>query len=187
MQIKLLNLQYDHLEQVRQWRMMPEVTKYMYTDPIITSKQQIAWYESIRRDSTVRYWVINVEGENIGVISLTNIDLIKNQCECAYYIAEEIFRGKGLANIIEYNIYDFVFNSLGLGKLWFEILDFNERAINLHKKFGCEVENLYKDHIFKNGEFHDAVRMAITKQKWQEVKSKLTKNYVRIEIEQISS
>lgn len=181
MEIKLIKLQYDHLEQVRQWRMMPEVTKYMYTDPIITPTQQIAWYESIINNPTVKYWVINVEGKNIGLLYITNIDLRKKQCECAYYIAEERFRGKGLANIIECNLYEYIFNNLGLHKLWFEVFDFNKRAINLHKKFGCEIEDILKEHVFKDNQFHDVVRMAITKRKWDEIKAEFYNKYPMVD------
>lgn len=182
MKIRLLKLKDEHLEEVRHWRMLPEITKYMYTDPIITSEEQLAWHENISNDPTVKYWVINVDEHNIGVVNLENIDYAKNHCECAYYIAEKPYRGKGLANIIEYNLYEYVFYNLGLHKLWFEVLDFNERAINLHKKFGCEIGQILKNNIIKNGIFYDVLSMSITKRKWQALKPNLTK-YEKVEIE----
>lgn len=49
MQVVLRKMCINDMEMVRQWRMMPEVTKYMYTDPIITLEQQIKWYDKVSK------------------------------------------------------------------------------------------------------------------------------------------
>lgn len=183
MNISLKKVTDNEIEQIRYWRMMPDITKYMYTDPIITSDQQVEWYKKISNNPTTRYWVIVVEGINIGVLNLNYIDYLNKHCCWGYYIADQTFKGKGIAGIIEYNIYEYVFNELRMNKLWCEVFSSNDRVIEIHKRFGSEVEGVFQEHIFKNGEFHDVVRMAITKKKWERIKANLNKNYIRIEIE----
>lgn len=184
MQIILKKIGYDDLDLIRKWRMQPEVTKYMYTDPIITPEQQVEWYERITNDSTVKYWIINVDKTNIGLLYITKIYSNAKSCECAYYIAEDKFRGIGIANYIEYNLYDYVFNILKLDKLWFEVLSFNIRAIRLHEKFGCIIEKNLEKHICKNNYYYDVFKMSITKSKWETIKQDMEFFYEKIFIEQ---
>ena len=47
MNIKLLKIRPEHLEKIRLWRMSQEVTKYMFTDPIISSENQNEWFKKV--------------------------------------------------------------------------------------------------------------------------------------------
>jgi len=58
-----------------------------------------------------------------------------------------------------------------LNKLCCEVFTFNEKVISIHEKFGSEIEGTLKQHILKNGQFYDIVSMAITKNKWINIKS----------------
>jgi hypothetical protein len=40
MRVKLAKLREEDLNMVAKWRMLPEITKYMYTDPVITPESQ---------------------------------------------------------------------------------------------------------------------------------------------------
>ncbi len=158
---------------IMNWRMMPEVTKYMYTDPKLDIENQRIWYDHILEDNTCKYWIIQVDGVDIGIINLVDIDKRNKRCSWAYYIADISFRGRGLARILEYNIYDYVFEKLKLNKLWCEVFAFNEKVIANHKKYGSEIEGILKEHIYKNGEFFDIVRMGIIKDKWSNIKNEI--------------
>lgn len=182
MVVRLKKLHEGALEKVMNWRMLPEVTKYMYTDPKLTLAEQIDWFKKISKDPRVRYWLIEVDGVDVGIINLADIDTDNLRCCWAYYIADTSFRGRGLGTILECNIYDYVFDVLKLNKLWCEVLTFNESVIKLHQKFGSEVEGILKQHILKNGIFYDVARMAITKDKWYKIKNNYS--YDKIEIEQ---
>lgn len=182
MALKLLNVTMEDLNLIAQWRMKSEVTKYMYTDPVLDMNTQLKWFNNIKNDDKVRYWIIEFDGVKIGVISLTDIDNKNKRCSWAYYIGDTSFRGRGIATLLECNIYDYVFNLLKLNKLCCEVFTFNERVIEIHKKFGSEVEGILKEHICKDNNFYDIVTMAITKSKWINIKN----NYVydKIFIEQ---
>ena len=163
----------DDLEMIRQWRMLPEVTKYMYTDPMLTLDDQTKWFEKIKGDQSRRDWIIQYDGEDVGLANITNIDNFNKNCDWAYYLASVNIRGKGIGKAVELNMHHYVFEELGLHKLCCTVFSWNELVINIHKKYGSRIEGIRKEHIFKNGKFHDIVEMAILKSDWgQEVKGK---------------
>lgn len=181
MSLELVKITIEDLEQIMNWRMMPEVTKYMYTDPILTLEKQKEWFEFIQNDDSVKYWVIKIDGVKIGVINLRDIDYVNRRCTWGYYIGDNSFRGRGIATTLECNMYDYVFYVLGLNKFWCEVFTFNEKVISIHAKFGSVIEGTLKQHIYKNGEYYDIVSMAITKNEWEEIKDKYSYEKIYIE------
>lgn len=181
MEVKLIKLREEDLDMIAKWRMLPEITKYMYTDPIITPESQKEWFKSIEMDSSVRYWIIIVDDIKVGLISLNDIDYVNKRCYWGYYIADQSARGKGLARILECNIYDYAFFNLKLNKFCSEVLGFNERVVSIHEKFGSKVEGVLKQHIYKNGAFHDVVCMGITRDEWIRTRSQFVYDKIAIE------
>lgn len=183
MVINLREIHEDDLVMIMNWRMLPKVTKYMYTDPDLSIEKQLDWYNSILQNKKrEKYWIIQLEsGVDVGLISINNIDYVNKQASWAYYLGEIEARGQGLARILECNIYDYVFDQLNLNKLWCEIFEFNETVINIHKKFGAIEEGKFKDHIFKEGKYLDVIRMATFKEKWLILREQT--NYKKITIE----
>ncbi|MBR1391537.1 MAG: UDP-4-amino-4,6-dideoxy-N-acetyl-beta-L-altrosamine N-acetyltransferase [Lachnospiraceae bacterium] len=180
MKISLRRLQKKDLSLVMKWRQSAEVTKYMYTDPVLTMDTQIQWFDALDKKKTEKYWVIYVEDKSIGVFSLQNIDYKNGKCEAGHYIGELTYRGKGISFIVERNIYDYVFEKLNLNKLCWDVLSFNEAAIHLHEKCGAKIEGVRKQHIRKNNQYYDVIEMAMLRDDWDEVR-KLT-SYPVIEI-----
>ena len=182
-QIKLVKLKESHIEKIRIWRMSKEVTSYMYTDPVITSEEQKQWFERVRFDKSKKFWVINVDGLDVGLVSLYDIDWVNERCFWAYYLAGSSVRGKGVGGAVELNMLRFVFEDMKLNKLCCEVLTSNDKVVEIHKKFGSKVEGLFREHICKNGVFLDVVCLAILKSEWlNEVKGKFV--IPEIEIEQ---
>ncbi|SFC22558.1 UDP-4-amino-4,6-dideoxy-N-acetyl-beta-L-altrosamine N-acetyltransferase [Clostridium uliginosum] len=158
------------LPQIMEWRMKEEVTKYMYTDPKLTLEKQLDWFKKITNDKKCRYWTLNKDGDKIGIVNLNHIDFFNKRCSWEYYIGDLNFRGIGIAPIVEYNVYEYVFEHIKFNKVWCDLMEFNKHAINIHKKMGSEVEGIFKQHIYKNGRFHDVVVLGITKEKWDKIK-----------------
>lgn len=183
MLVKLRAIRSSDLDLIREWRMLPDVTKYMYTEPIITKEMQKKWFDNIMSNKkSEKYWIIQLDEKiDVGLLSITEIDYINQKACWAYYLGSMEARGKGLARILECNIYDYVFNELKINKLWCEVFEFNENVIKIHEKFGSKIEGLLKDHIKKNGEFFNVVRMAILGNEWKETKESF--KYEKLEIE----
>lgn len=183
MSCRLRRLTADDLERVRRWRMLPDITRYMYSDPVITPEQQLDWFERMQASNQDRVWIIELLDPQlpVGVLSLSEIDQAHRRCAWAYYVAEPQARGLGLAKPLECSIYDFVFDTLGMNRLWCEVLSFNDRVVKLHERFGSKIEGVLRQHIAKGGQFHDVVRMAILKDEWHAIRP--TISYIPVEIE----
>lgn len=179
--IELKRIKLDNLYKIMFWRNSPEVSTYMYTSPKLTIEDQKKWFEKICNDNTVSYWLIVVDGIDVGVLNLYDIDKINKRCFWAYYIGETSVRGKGIARHLECNIYDYVFFELGLNKLYCEVLEFNDTVVQIHKKFGSEIEGVFKQHIYKDGKFLNIVRMAILQEKWSTIRSQYEYKSIFIE------
>lgn len=183
MSYRLRLLRDSDLETVMAWRMKPEVTRYMYSDPQLTLHGQRLWFERISKSPRDRVWIIELlDGARpVGLLSLSEIDPVHRRCAWAYYLGDTEVRGAGLAKSLELNVYAHVFDTLGLNKLWCEVLAFNDRVVSLHEKFGSQVEGRLRQHICKDGQFHDVVRMGIVRDDWLVTKARFSWTPVDIE------
>lgn len=177
MDIKLRKIKEDDLEKIMYWRMDPEITRYMNTDPVLTLEGQKKWLNEISNKDTVRYWLIVVEGQPAGVICLLNIDWKNNICSWGYYIGEKSLRSLKLALSLEMSLYDYAFSTLGMNELLSDVFCLNEGVIKLHQACGGKIIKVVKNEVEKNGEFYDVAHISITKSEWNHIK--LSKKYDR--------
>jgi UDP-4-amino-4,6-dideoxy-N-acetyl-beta-L-altrosamine N-acetyltransferase len=166
MDIRLTPLTSDDIELVRTWRNSSEVAQYMYTSNEITAEQQAAWFAQVESDLTSRYWVIEYNDQKIGLASLTGISKMLSSCYWAFYLGDTNIRGAGLGAKIEFNVLEYVFTELKLNKLRCEVMTFNDKVIAMHEKFGFRREAYYRQHVKKDGVWHDVVGLALLKQEW---------------------
>lgn len=180
--VSLRKINEKDLEMIMNWRMSPEVSKYMYTDPELTLEEQKKWLVKINADLTCKYWIINVNNFDIGVLGLTDIDFANKRCSWIWYIGEVNYRGIGIAQLVQCNVHDYIFYELGLNRLYSEVIASNLRNIKAYEKLGYLVEGILKEHIYKNGEFYDVAMCGITKDRWDTIKCNY--NYKKITFEE---
>lgn len=170
--VKLRPILEEELEMIMNWRMSPEITKFMYSDPKLTLEMQKQWYENLKSDESCIYFMIESDGESIGVLNICDIDRKNQKCSWGYYIAVKEKRSLLLALALEWNLYNFVFDVLELNKLEGEIFAFNKAVIRMHQMCGSVIEGTRKAHIYKNGEYYDVVEMGICKEDWEKIKDR---------------
>lgn len=175
MDIVLKPLSSEDLEQVRAWRNSEEVSSYMYSDEKISEEQQIKWFEKIKQSTNSKYWIIQYDEKNLGLVSITDINNNLKSCFWAFYLGDQSVRGAGIGGKVEYNILKYVFEELKLNKLRCEVFVFNDNVIKMHEKFGFRREAYYREHCFKNGKFQDVVGLAMLKSEWEVLKENLYK------------
>ena len=111
------------------------------------------WIDSIsKKKGTDITLIITVKGKPIGTIGLHKISLNDRNATLGIGIGEKSYWGKGR------NGSD---NS---------VFAFNERAIACYKKCGFKEEGRLKEQRFRNGKYHDEVRMAVFADKWRQPK-----------------
>lgn len=131
------------------------------------------WIESIQTSHSSKRIVVQLEEKefpciwmtNIGLIRMDEIDYINGNCCIGLDIVKE-YRGKGYAKTIYNIILDYCFNVLRLNKVWLEVLDTNKVAISLYQSIGFKVVGSKREHIFRDGRYHDLIVMDLLKSEW---------------------
>lgn len=171
----LRDIKLEDKEMIRQWRNMPEVAKYMYSDHNITLEEHENWFNRILKDKESHYFIIVSDEQDVGLVNLYNLDYEHKRCYWAFYLANPSVRGKGVGSFVEYSILKYVFQELKLNKLCAEVLDFNESVLNMHKSFGFKEEGILREHIKKDGKFYNVVSIAILCSEWELIKPSIEK------------
>ncbi|WP_297510136.1 UDP-4-amino-4,6-dideoxy-N-acetyl-beta-L-altrosamine N-acetyltransferase [uncultured Caulobacter sp.] len=160
-------------DQLLTWRNSPEVSAYMYSDHPISREEHDRWFDALplRRDR--RYWIIEVDGERVGLVNLTDIDHTHGRCAWAYYLASPKVRGLGVGSYVEFWAIEHVFGALGLNKLWCEVLLSNEAVWKLHETHGFQREALFREHVVKNGQRVDVVGLGLLARDWADKRAEM--------------
>lgn len=161
----LRHIKEDELNIMLAWRNEPRVRRNMYTQHVISHEEHYSWWVRIKLCEDQRYYMYEYEGQPCGITSFNNIDLSNKNSAWAFYTSPSAPRGSGAK--MEFLMLDLAFITLGLHKLYCEVLEFNRPVITLHHKFGFETEGVFKDQLFTNGEFINVHRLAILKPQWE--------------------
>ena len=155
-------------DRILAWRNSPDVRAYMYTDHVIPESEHARWWAGVPGDARRRYWIIEANGQPVGLANLADIDRHRRQCAWAYYLADPSVRGMGLGSYVEYWMLQRVFETEGLHKLWCEVLISNAPVWRLHETFGFRQEARFRDHVFKDGAWQDVLGLGILEDEWRE-------------------
>ena len=71
--ILLRDLREDDRQRLLAWLNSPEVAAYMYSDHEISQAEHDRWFDGLAGDGRRRYWVIEVNGEPVGLANLADI------------------------------------------------------------------------------------------------------------------
>ena len=153
-------------ERLLQWRNLPDVARWMYSDHLITPDEHARWIVAALTDPTRRYWIVEMDGAPVGMAGLVDISQQNRKATLVHYLADPATRGEGLGAFIEVWLLDQTFRELKLNKLCCEVLAVNERARTMHEGFGFTREAYYRAHVWKAGAPCDVVGLAILADEW---------------------
>lgn len=179
--IKFQAIQECDLETIMHWRMQPDITKYMNTDPQLTIEDQYNWYKHILQQKDEYYWIIVVDNVKVGIASLVNPNLSNNQIHTGVYVAVKEKRSLRLILDIQWNLYSFAFDRLHYNKVCEEVFSINKPVLRILDMCGSKVEGELRDQVFKNNQYYNVTIRSILRSEWNEMKPKLKYNKVYIE------
>jgi UDP-4-amino-4,6-dideoxy-N-acetyl-beta-L-altrosamine N-acetyltransferase len=148
------------------WRNLPDVARWMYSDHAITPQEHARWFAGALADPGRRYWVIEADGKPVGVANLYDLTPEHSRTAWAYYLSDPSTRGQGIGAFVEYWVIEHAFGELGLTKLWCEVLIANEPVWRLHEGFGFQREALLRQHVRKDGKLTDVVGLGLLASDW---------------------
>lgn len=149
---------------ILKWRTRKDITKYMNTDIEYNIENQRKWFEYIKNDPNNKYWVINFKEKPIGLIYLSDIDYSNKKTYWGYYIGEEKFKIYG--SLIPKYLFFYVFAKMGFNKILAEVMEGNEKVLKLDKLLGFNFVGVLKNHIFKDGKYHNIYLLELLKENW---------------------
>lgn len=175
MSVSLKLVEEKDIELIRKWRNSELINSVSFSNEQITAEMQKAWFEKISKDINARHWLIMANNNPAGYASIKNIDLENSRCEFAsLYLGEPSLLGSGIGAIAEFFLIEYIYNNLTIRKIYCEVMETNPKVIQLHKKFGFEVEGILKDH-YKKDKFTGVYLLALFKETWERKKDLIKK------------
>lgn len=171
---RLRPLNSSDLEMVLAWRNDEKVRRWMINQDIIPLSDHLDWYRS-NKHKTDRFFLI-YEHDSIpeGYVSFTPI---KHSLayEWGFYIRPS--GRKGLGQLLGYAALEYGFNTLNISKIFGQVLSFNEKSIDFHRKLGFMQEGLLRDHFSDIRGVFDIYQFGLLKTDWDASKNDLRNYY----------
>lgn len=157
------------LELIMNWRMRPDITRFMNTDPVLTLHGQREWLSRIGQDPDVLYRLILIKETPAGVIDLTGLTRPDGVIGWGYYIGEHRLRSFKAAVSLEMSMYDYVFLKLHKKAVVTNTFSLNRGAIAIHDAVGSELLEERKGEVVKNGMSYDMTYQIMTADRWVKI------------------
>jgi UDP-4-amino-4,6-dideoxy-N-acetyl-beta-L-altrosamine N-acetyltransferase len=168
--VRLRRLEAGDSDRVLDWRNLPEIRRWMYTDHVISKEEHDRWFAGALVDERRCYWIVELDGRPVGLANLADITPAQKRATWAYYLADPAVRGRGIGAYVEFFVLDYVFDTLGLNKLWCEVLVENEAVWKMHQAFGFRREALFRQHAWKDDGPHDVVGLGLLAFEWAQIR-----------------
>jgi len=158
--IKLRPLEREDLRFVHQLDNNASVMRYWFEEPYEAFVELSDLYDKHIHDQSERRFVIDCNGDNVGLVELVEINHIHRRAEFQIIISPD-YQGKGLASRAAKLAMDYGFTVLNLYKLYLIVDKENAKAVHIYKKLGFIVEGELVDEFFINGQYRTTIRMCI--------------------------
>jgi len=151
------------LPRLLRWINDPEVRYYLESFMPMSETEEEKWLENLdkRKPNDLVLAIETTEGVHIGNMGLHRINWRDRTATTGAMIGEKEYWGKGLGTEAKMLFMDYAFNTLNLRRITSQVLVFNCRSIAYSKKCGYVEEGIFREHIWRNGEYHDLVNLAV--------------------------
>lgn len=136
--VKLLPISPNDLEFVRKIR--NQTRQYFLDSSIISKTAHQKWFEKYQQVDNDYMYILTANGTKIGTAAIYNIDYPKKTAEVGRFAVDPKFKNKGFGKLLLRKIED-IGCRLNLKKLYLEVLETNQVAINLYRKFDFKVSS----------------------------------------------
>ncbi|MDP3290918.1 MAG: UDP-4-amino-4,6-dideoxy-N-acetyl-beta-L-altrosamine N-acetyltransferase [Sulfuricurvum sp.] len=120
----------NQLTLVLSWRNHPKIREWMLHPNEISMEEHLHFVESLKRREDRRYFLVQREGKNIGVIDF--MDITEKSAELGLYANPKM---KGVGETLMRALINYAFVTLKVKTLIATVFADNERAKHLYEKF----------------------------------------------------
>lgn len=165
--IYLREITSEDISTINSWRNDPSLIEKLGAPfRYINKETDEKWFNSYMstRNTQIRCAICDSDNEDlVGVTYLTAIDRISMNAEFHIMLGVSGDRGKGWGTMSARLMLHHAFYDMNLHRISSRILKNNLASIRLHEKCGFKKEGVFRDSVFKNGEYHDVVAMGLLK------------------------
>ncbi|HEM2001777.1 TPA: spermidine N1-acetyltransferase, partial [Listeria monocytogenes] len=165
--LKLRPLEREDLKFVHRLNNDAKIMSYWFEEPYEAFVELQELYDKHIHDQSERRFILELDGQMVGLVELMEIDYIHRRAEFQIIIDPK-FQGHGYAVSATKLAMKYAFHVLNLHKLYLVVDKVNEKAIHVYEKVGFIREGELIDEFFVDGTYHDAIRMCIFQHQYQE-------------------
>ena len=166
--IYLSSVEESSIEQLRQWRNMPELRQYFREYREISSTKQKKWFldRVINDPNQVDFEIHDKESEKlIGHCGLYYINWINRAAEFTVYIGDKDYRNGGYGSDTLRILFRYGFDVLNLNKIWCEVYS-NNKAIDIYRHLGFKDEGCLRQNYYHDGKYWDSYLLGLLREEW---------------------
>lgn len=141
--LTLRPLEREDLKFVHQLNNNASIMRYWFEEPYEAYMELAQLYDKHIHDQHERRFILEVAGDNVGLVELVDIRSIHRRAEFQIIIAPA-HQGKGYAKTATLKAMKYGFNVLNLHKLYLIVDRDNARAIHIYQELGFEPEGSSK-------------------------------------------
>lgn len=169
--LKIRPLEREDLRFVHELDNNETVMHYWFEEPYEAFVELSDLYEKHIHDQTERRFIVEHEGERIGLVELVEINHIHSRAEFQIIISPQ-HQGKGFAKTASLLGMEYAFKTLNLHKLYLIVDEQNTKAINIYEKIGFKKEGTLLEEFFVDGYYKNAHRMAAFQKEYFDIRRK---------------
>jgi UDP-4-amino-4,6-dideoxy-N-acetyl-beta-L-altrosamine N-acetyltransferase len=169
--IYLRPVEMEDIDSFASWLNDQEVRQYLARTSPLNRIREKEFVEKLYEDDReiVLGIVLKENDQLIGNIALTHISIPYRRASLGIFIGERTLWSKGYGTEALNLMLAHGFNQLNLHRVFLTVLDFNVRAIRSYEKVGFKREGIFRDHMYRNGKYHDVYCMGILEDEWREL------------------
>ncbi|HAO5620987.1 TPA: spermidine N1-acetyltransferase [Listeria monocytogenes] len=166
--LKLRPLEREDLKFVHRLNNDAKIMSYWFEEPYEAFVELQELYDKHIHDQSERRFILELDGQMVGLVELMEIDYIHRRAEFQIIIDPK-FQGHGYAVSATKLAMKYAFHVLNMYKLYLVVDKVNEKAIHVYEKVGFIREGELIDEFFVDGTYHDAIRMCIFQHQYREM------------------
>lgn len=169
-ELRLRPVEASDLEYLRDLSNEPEVRRRVvgWDWPLSIAGQERWFASGPDNASTRRFIVEDADGRRLGLTGLWDISWHDRSARSALKLGGgPDVRGRGIGTEAIRLMMEFAFNDVGLNRLYSEVLATNDASLAAYvRKSGWTQEGILRQHVWRDGEFVDAVQIGILRSEY---------------------
>ena len=149
------------------WVNDPVHTQGLWTPIPQTLEMMESYWEGTHGPNTVAFAVCDRHDDAfIGNARLSEINWIHRSCYYGRLISPH-HSGKGYGSDALIQLLRYGFYTLGMNRIWSSAWVDNQASLGSNRKIGMTEEGILRQHVYKDGRFHDAVVLAMLREDFE--------------------